>query len=89
MDLQQIRLKIDAIDDELVSLLEKRMDMAAKVAQYKKENNIPVYSPTREQEVLDRLSKKVSDNRIDVITKIYSLLFFQSRNEQENIIQGE
>ena len=86
MDLQQIREEIDAIDDELIILLEKRMDMAVKVAEYKKENNIPIYNPTREQEVLDRLAKKVGADRLEAITKIYSLLFLLSRTEQEKLI---
>jgi len=89
MDLQQIREEIDAIDDELVQLLEKRMDMAVKVAEYKKQNNIPIYNPTREQEVLDRMAKKVSDDRVEAISKIYSLLFLLSRNEQEKLIKQE
>ena len=89
MDLQQIREEIDAIDDELVQLLEKRMDMAVKVAEYKKQNNIPIYNPTREQEVLDRMAKKVSGDRVAAISKIYSLLFLLSRNEQEKLIKQE
>ena len=89
MDLQQIREEIDAIDDELVRLFEKRMDMSAKVAEFKKKNKMPIYNPAREQEVLDRLAKKVKDDRIEAITKIYSLLFLFSRNEQEKLIGQE
>ena len=89
MDLQQIREDIDTIDDELVRLFEKRMEMSAKVAEYKKKNNIPIYNPTREKEVLDKLAKKVRADRIEAITKIYNLLFLFSRNEQEKLIGQE
>ena len=42
MDLTELRDKIDAIDTELVRLFTERMDIAAKVADYKKENNLPI-----------------------------------------------
>ena len=35
MELNDIRAKIDAIDDELVSLFARRMDLALEVAKYK------------------------------------------------------
>ena len=52
MDLQDYRKEIDAIDDELVRLFGQRMDIAAKIADYKKENNLPIFVPAREREQL-------------------------------------
>ena len=40
MDLKQYRQEMDTIDDELVSLFVKRMEIAAGIAEYKKEHNI-------------------------------------------------
>ena len=37
MDLKELRGQIDEIDDQLVKLFCQRMDIAAQVAQYKKE----------------------------------------------------
>ena len=50
MDLQELRSQIDEIDDALVALFGKRMDVAAQIADYKKENNLPSYHPARERE---------------------------------------
>lgn len=59
--LEESRKKIDAIDKELVSLFEKRMNVVLDVARYKKENKLPVFQGNREEEVL----KKAVDNLND------------------------
>ena len=58
MDLSELRGEIDAIDDQLVDLFCRRMEISAKVAQYKKENNLPVFVPAREREILKKVSEK-------------------------------
>ena len=42
MDLNQLRAQIDEVDDQLISLVTRRMDIAADIAAYKKEHNLPV-----------------------------------------------
>ena len=86
MNLQDLREKIDKIDDELIRLFEQRMDVSAEIAGYKKENNMPVYDPARERQKLYDLSGKVKEGREEYITALYSLLFELSRSEQERII---
>ena len=49
MDLQELRRRIDRIDDELVRLFAERMDVAAEVAAYNKEKGLPVLDASREQ----------------------------------------
>ena len=43
MNLEELRLEIDKIDDQLIKLFEQRMDIAAKIGAYKKENGLPVH----------------------------------------------
>ena len=38
MNLDELRTQIDAVDDSLVELFQKRMDIAAQIAEYKREN---------------------------------------------------
>lgn len=52
LDLQKIREDIDIIDRELARLFEKRMDIVLKVAEYKKQNNLPVKDKVREEKIL-------------------------------------
>jgi len=48
MDLQNYREQIDVIDDELLQLFKKRMNIARQIALYKKEHNLPALDAARE-----------------------------------------
>ena len=48
MDLLECRREIDNIDEELVKLFEKRMNIAINVAKYKIENNMTIFNELRE-----------------------------------------
>ena len=48
MDLGIIREEIDTIDKELLELFKKRMECSIKVAEYKKENGVPIVNTSRE-----------------------------------------
>ena len=45
MDIQELRGKIDAIDDQLVKLFAQRMAVAAQIADYKKAVDSPFWMP--------------------------------------------
>lgn len=54
-DLNQLRLQIDAIDDKLVELLNQRADLALGVKEAKSKDNIAVYAPERERQIIERV----------------------------------
>ena len=60
--LESYRKEIDKIDNEITKLFEKRMNVVLKVAEYKKENNLPIFNEEREEKVIkknvDRLENK-------------------------------
>ena len=58
MDLNDIRIEIDKIDNELIKLLEKRMDCTKAVGEYKAKNNIPILDKERQQLILENVEKK-------------------------------
>ena len=58
MALDDLRRNIDAIDDEILALLEKRADIARDVARAKQDARVATYDPEREREVLARLEGK-------------------------------
>ena len=47
-DIKQLRNKIDEIDEKLVILLEERMEISLRIAEYKRLNNIPILYEDRE-----------------------------------------
>jgi len=83
MDLKDLRDKIDAIDDELVQLFVKRMEISAQVADYKKANGLPIYVPAREREILQDVAEKAGPEMANYTRVLYSMLFELSRSYQK------
>lgn len=81
MDLKQLRKDIDTIDNQVVSLIKKRMSIAKKVGEYKKKNNLPVYSKKREDEILSKLKRKAKKDYI-LFEQVYKKIFSHSRRLQ-------
>lgn len=48
-----LRHRIDEIDNQLMDLFGKRMEVADQIGEYKKENNIAILQPTRWNEILE------------------------------------
>lgn len=82
MDIHALRNEIDSIDEKLVKLFCQRMNISAKVAEYKREHNLPVYAPAREREILASVAEK-SGEEMEAYTRVlYSMLFELSRSYQ-------
>ncbi len=82
MDLKALRDQIDSIDDELVRLFVKRMAISAQVADYKKENNLPIFVPAREREILQEIANKAGPEMDNYARVLYSMIFELSRSYQ-------
>ena len=82
MDISELRSEIDKIDDELVKLFGQRMDVAARIADFKKENNLPILVPAREREKLANVAEKAGPEMSNYTRVLYSMLFELSRSYQ-------
>ncbi|MBO5317036.1 MAG: chorismate mutase, partial [Oscillospiraceae bacterium] len=82
MDIQDLRKEIDQIDTDLVRLFVQRMNVAARVADYKKENGLPIYVPSREREILQDVAQKAGPEMGNYARVLYSMLFELSRSYQ-------
>ena len=82
MDLQEIRNQIDSIDDQLVQLFCQRMELSAQVADYKKNHNMPIFVPTRERAILQKVAKQSGSEMESYTRTLYSTLFELSRSYQ-------
>ena len=58
MDIKELREQINEIDEKLVELFLKRMEVSAGVAAYKKERGLPVFDAAREGAVLAAVAEK-------------------------------
>jgi chorismate mutase/prephenate dehydrogenase len=89
--IEKIRKEIDAIDEELIGLIKKRLSLMSKVAAYKIKNNMPIVDSRRENEVIASKRKTAEELNINpnLIEGIYKELIKESRQIQESIIKGK
>lgn len=87
MDLLDLRKEIDEIDDSLIPLLLKRMDLSRQVAEYKVKNGIPVLNEQREKEILQDVQEKCGEQG-DTIATVFAATMDASRALQHKIIGG-
>lgn len=86
MDSKEIRQKIDAIDGQVADLFCQRMELAAQIARFKKENNQPILNSKREREILSRMAELCGEELEGYIRVLYSTMFDVSRSYQHSLI---
>ena len=82
MDLNELRSEIDQIDQEMVKLFAKRMEVCAMIGDYKHANHLPVFVPAREREKLLDVSQMAGPEMANYTRVLYSMLFELSRSYQ-------
>jgi len=87
-DLEESRRKIDVIDEELITILGKRMDIVRKIGEYKKANNTSVFQKSRWEEIMEqrKILGKSLDLSPDFIQLILKAIHDESINIQEHIL---
>ena len=61
LTIEELRSRIDVIDEQLVRLLNVRVACAVEVGRLKHEAALPIYQPEREAEVLTRVRKSATE----------------------------
>ena len=64
MELKELREQINDIDREMLDLFLRRMEVAENVAEYKRQNGLPVLDAERERELLrkaEQAAKKADE----------------------------
>lgn len=88
MDMKEIRAKIDSLDDTIKAAFEERMALSAEMAAYKKENDLPVFYPAREREIIARLTQDMDSGMATYTKVLYNTLFEVSRSYQTKRISS-
>ena len=89
MDLSDYRNHIDEIDDQMVDLFVKRMEIAADIARYKADHNLSVLNKSREREILSRVSKRAGEDLEGYTRMMFSNIFDLSRSYQTRLTATE
>ena len=89
MDIKELRHQIDQIDDKLVQIFNERMNVAAQIAEVKRENDLPVLNTRREREILAEVAQKSQEDIANYTRVLYSLIFELSRSHQQKLISKD
>ena len=87
--IEDLRKKLDEIDEAMSGLFAKRMEICKKIAEYKYDNSLPIVNATREAEI----AQKIRTNP-DPIVRLYygpvsDALLDASKKYQEVIIKNK
>lgn len=88
-DIVKLREEINEIDRELVGLFKKRMAVAAEVAEFKRENSMPVYDAERERLLLEKISSMAGEELCEYALELYSTILDVSKKYQKDILGSE
>lgn len=88
-NLEYYRKEIDKIDTELISLMEKRMDVAKHIGEVKLRSGMSVLDEKRERKVLESRMEKVSEPEYEgVIEEFFVKVMALSRGVQQRLIDA-
>lgn len=84
LNLKSLRREIDRIDNNILQMLQKRLEVARLVVKFKQEQHLEINVPQREQAILNSLkSRERSMLSADVIEEIYKIIFTESKRLQQ------
>ena len=71
IDLDSLRVQIDALDERLIRTLTERAEVVVQVGRTKRDDGSPIYAPDREKRVLERVlgmnNGPLSDRTVEAI----------------------
>ena len=94
MDVSDWRERIDAIDRRLLELLNERVECVLGLSPIKRQAGLPVFSPRREQAVIEKLKKlnkgQLSDEAVERIFELImaEMRFLQERERKQNPVSS-
>ena len=88
MELAELRSEIDRLDRQLVDILERRMDVAAGIADYKKAHGHPVLDASREAEKLSAIRDMCRPETAGLISGVFEAVMAASRDYQKTLMEN-
>ena len=83
MTLSILRKQIDQINQELVVLLSKRLEIAKQIAQLKKENRLPILDSERESAIKEKIRSLAKKHQLSssMLEEIFQIVLDYTRIE--------
>jgi chorismate mutase len=83
-NIEDLRERIDSIDDELLRLFNERAKLALEIGKMKKNQGIPIHIPNREEQILIRVQQENPGPLSPTsIARLYQQLIQESRILEE------
>ncbi len=89
--IDDLRQKIDEIDDDLLKLLGNRMKVSEKIGEYKKRNNIAILQTSRWNEILDQVMVKANAEGLseNFVNTFLRAIHQESIDHQEKVMNSQ
>ncbi len=89
--LDELRQKINWLDDQFLDLIESRMQIVQSIGEYKKRNNISVLQSSRWEEIIYKSIEKGAKKGLsrEFINKAFKAIHQESINHQMEILNGK
>lgn len=86
-ELERCRKQIDAIDEQLLKLLNQRAEWAVRAGHWKKANRRPVWQPDRESQIL-RHAEQSNPGPLDnaAIRRLFERIIDEARSLERHIV---
>jgi len=87
--LGNLRSRIDIIDEQLLDLLKKRMDIADEIGALKKTNNVAILQNTRWHEILGKMILEGEQRNLseEFVIQVFKAIHQESINRQARIVR--
>ena len=89
MDLSTLREQINQIDSDMLELFLRRMQVSSNIAEYKRQNSLPVLDAARERELLAGVAQKAGEDLDEYAIVLYSTILSLSRSYQHKKLSPE
>lgn len=86
MELDEIRGRINELNDELLKSFLERMQLTGEVAAYKKSHGLPILDKTREREILAAMVEKAGAENETYVYQFFSSLMNLSKARQAELV---
>ncbi|WP_034272619.1 chorismate mutase family protein [Haloechinothrix halophila] len=86
--LEDLRARLDALDLELLATLRDRIRCCVEIAEYKRENNVPMMQPHRIGIVQRRAARFGQEHDIDgdFLYRLYELIIAETCRVEDHVI---
>jgi chorismate mutase len=89
--LEDLRKDIDRVDEVLVRLLNERARCACEIGRIKKEQNVEIYQPEREKQVLEHVKSVALEGPLEpeAIARLFERIMDEARRLERRVVHGE